>query len=143
NSAAGLMLIEDTWAIPLKEAILNAGAVARAGGLVAPELVESIEAEIAAEAAKQKENEYVKKTSRTPGSSENRRSRRYCLCSRPSCSYEIGTAATDGCPAECTDCRCAGSTSSATAASSATSIPAASLRTSTTGCCTSTFYWLE
>ncbi len=53
NSAAGLlMLIEDTWAIPLKEAILNAGAVARAGGLVAPELVESIEAEIAAEAAK-------------------------------------------------------------------------------------------
>ena len=51
NSAAGLMLIEDTWAIPLKEAILNAGAVARAGGLVAPELVQSIEAEIAAEAA--------------------------------------------------------------------------------------------
>jgi hypothetical protein len=52
NSAAGLMLIEDTWAIPLKEAILNAGAVARAGGLVAPEVVQSIEAEIAAEAAK-------------------------------------------------------------------------------------------
>jgi Family of unknown function (DUF6325) len=51
NSAAGLMLIEDTWAIPLKQAILNAGAVARAGGLVAPEVVQSIEAEIAAEAA--------------------------------------------------------------------------------------------
>ena len=29
NSAAGLLLIEDTWAIPLKEAIFNAGAVAR------------------------------------------------------------------------------------------------------------------
>jgi hypothetical protein len=51
NSAAGLLLIEDTWAIPLKEAILNAGAVARTGGLVAPEVVQSIEAEIAAEAA--------------------------------------------------------------------------------------------
>jgi hypothetical protein len=52
NSAAGLLLIEDTWAIPLKEAILNAGAVARTGGLVAPEVVQMIEAEIAAEAAK-------------------------------------------------------------------------------------------
>lgn len=51
NSAAGLLLIEDTWAIPLKAAILNAGAVARTGGLVAPEVVQSIEAEIAAEAA--------------------------------------------------------------------------------------------
>jgi uncharacterized membrane protein len=51
NSAAGLLLIEDTWAIPLKEAILNAGAVARTGGLVAPEVVQSIEAEIAAQAA--------------------------------------------------------------------------------------------
>jgi Family of unknown function (DUF6325) len=52
NSAAGLMLIEDTWAIPLKEAILNAGAVASTGGLVAREVVQSIEAEIEAEAAK-------------------------------------------------------------------------------------------
>ncbi len=51
NSAAGLLLIEDTWAIPLKEAILNAGAVARTGGLVAPEVVQAIEAEIEAEAA--------------------------------------------------------------------------------------------
>ena len=51
NSAAGLMLIEDTWAIPLKEAILNAGAVARTGGLVAPEVAQAIEAEIEAEAA--------------------------------------------------------------------------------------------
>jgi len=52
NSAAGLLLIEDTWAIPLKQAILNAGAVARTGGLVAPEVVQIIEAEIEAEAAK-------------------------------------------------------------------------------------------
>jgi Family of unknown function (DUF6325) len=51
NSAAGLLLIEDTWAIPLKEAIFNAGAVARDGGLVALEVVQSIEAEIEAEAA--------------------------------------------------------------------------------------------
>jgi hypothetical protein len=51
NSAAGLLLIEDTWAIPLKEAILSAGAVARAGGLVAPEVVRMIEAEIEVEAA--------------------------------------------------------------------------------------------
>ena len=51
NSAAGLMLIEDVWAIPLKQALLKAGAVARTGGLVAPEVVQSIEAEIEAEAA--------------------------------------------------------------------------------------------
>jgi hypothetical protein len=51
NSAAGLLLIEHYWAVPLKEAILNAGAVARAGGLVAPAVVEMIEAEIAAESA--------------------------------------------------------------------------------------------
>ena len=51
NSAAGLLLFEHTWAIPLKQTLLNAGAVARAGGLVAPEVVQSIEAEIAAEAA--------------------------------------------------------------------------------------------
>jgi hypothetical protein len=50
NSAAGLLLIEDTWAIPLKEALLSAGAVARTGGLVAPDVVAMIEAEIEAEA---------------------------------------------------------------------------------------------
>jgi hypothetical protein len=51
NSAAGLLLIEDTWAIPLKEAIIKAGAVARTGGLVAYEVQKAIEAEIEAEAA--------------------------------------------------------------------------------------------
>lgn len=51
NSAAGLLLIEDTWAIPLKEAILRAGAVARDGGLIAYEVQQAIEAEIEAEAA--------------------------------------------------------------------------------------------
>ncbi len=51
NSAAGLLLVEQTWAIPLKEAILYAGAVAFTGGLVAREVVQSIEAEIEAEAA--------------------------------------------------------------------------------------------
>jgi hypothetical protein len=57
NSAAGLLLIEDTWAIPLKEALLSAGAVARAGGLVAPEVVQMIEAEIEAEGAGKKQAE--------------------------------------------------------------------------------------
>jgi hypothetical protein len=57
NSAAGLLLIEDSWAIPLKEAILSAGAVARAGGLVAPEVVRMIEAEIEAEAGGKKQAE--------------------------------------------------------------------------------------
>lgn len=52
NSSAGLLLVEQTWAIPLKEAILNAGGVAVAGGLVAPAVVQMIEAEIAAQAAK-------------------------------------------------------------------------------------------
>jgi hypothetical protein len=51
NSAAGLLLIEDTWAIPLKEAILKAGAVARTGGLVAYEVQQAIEAEIEAQTA--------------------------------------------------------------------------------------------
>src|SRR5437764_6654382 len=55
NSAAGLLLIEDTWAIPLKQAILKAGAVARTGGLVAPEVVQAIEAEIEAEAAEKQQ----------------------------------------------------------------------------------------
>ena len=51
NSAAGLLLVEQTWAIPLKEAVLNAGAVASTGGLVASEVVQSIEAEIEAQTA--------------------------------------------------------------------------------------------
>ncbi|HEX6555469.1 MAG TPA: DUF6325 family protein [Ktedonobacteraceae bacterium] len=55
NSAAGLLLIEHSWAIPLKEAILNAGAVARAGGLLAPAVVQMIEAEIAAESTEKKQ----------------------------------------------------------------------------------------
>jgi len=61
NSAAGLLLIEDTWAIPLKKAILNAGAVGRVGGLVAPEVVQAIEAEIEAEAI-EKQQSSVKTT---------------------------------------------------------------------------------
>ena len=59
NSAAGLLLVEDTWAIPLKKAMLNAGAVARTGGMVAPEVVQAIEAEIEAEAV-QKQQAAVK-----------------------------------------------------------------------------------
>ena len=57
NSAAALLLIEDTWAIPLKEAIIRAGAVARTGGLVAYEVQKAIEAEIAAEAAEKNKSE--------------------------------------------------------------------------------------
>jgi len=56
NSAAALLLIEDTWAIPLKEAILRAGAVARTGGLVAYEVQKAIEAEIEAEAAEKRQS---------------------------------------------------------------------------------------
>jgi len=56
NSAAGLLLIEDTWAIPLKEAIFSAGAVARDGGLLPLEVVQSIEAEIEAEAAEKQQS---------------------------------------------------------------------------------------
>jgi len=55
NSAAGLLLVEDTWAIPGKKAMLNAGAVARTGGMVAPEVVQAIEAEIEAEAAEKQQ----------------------------------------------------------------------------------------
>ena len=57
NSAAALLLIEDTWAIPLKEAIIRAGAVARTGGLVAYEVQKAIEAEIAASAAEKNKSE--------------------------------------------------------------------------------------
>lgn len=47
NSSTGLLLFEHTWAIPLKKAILNAGGVAVAGGLVAPAVVQMLEAELA------------------------------------------------------------------------------------------------
>ena len=40
DSAAGLLLFEHTWAIGLKEAIKNAGAVAITGGFVSPEALD-------------------------------------------------------------------------------------------------------
>ncbi len=51
NSAAGLLLFEHTWAIGLKEAIKNAGAVAITGGFVSPDAIAELEEEL--EAAKQ------------------------------------------------------------------------------------------
>ncbi len=51
NSAAGMLLFEHTWAIGLKEAIKNAGGIAVAGGLVAPEVLQELEVEL--EAVKQ------------------------------------------------------------------------------------------
>ena len=51
NSAAGLLLFEHTWAIGLKEAIKHAGGVAVAGGLVDPDVLQALEADL--EAAKQ------------------------------------------------------------------------------------------
>jgi hypothetical protein len=51
NSAAGLLLFEHIWAIGLKEAIKHAGGVAVAGGLVAPDVLQALEADL--EAAKQ------------------------------------------------------------------------------------------
>jgi hypothetical protein len=51
NSAAGLLLFEHTWAIGLKEAIKNAGAVSITGGFVAPDVVAELEKDL--EAAKQ------------------------------------------------------------------------------------------
>ncbi len=51
NSAAGVLLFEHTWAIGLKEAIKNAGAIAATGGLVAPEVLQELEQEL--EATKQ------------------------------------------------------------------------------------------
>jgi len=51
NSAAGLLLFEHTWAIGLKEAIKNAGAVAITGGFVAPDVVAELEKDL--EVAKQ------------------------------------------------------------------------------------------
>jgi len=49
NSAAGLLLFEHTWAIGLKEAIKNAGAVAVTGGFVSPEALEELENDLEAE----------------------------------------------------------------------------------------------
>jgi len=51
KSAAGLLLFEHTWAIGLKEAIKNVGAVAVTGGFVSPDAVAEVEEEL--EAAKQ------------------------------------------------------------------------------------------
>ncbi len=48
NSSAAIALIEHTWAIGLKEAMRNAGGVPLAGGLVAPAVVQMLEAELAA-----------------------------------------------------------------------------------------------
>jgi len=47
NSSAGLLLFEHTWAVGLKEAIMNAGGIPLAGGLVAPVVVQLLEAELA------------------------------------------------------------------------------------------------
>jgi hypothetical protein len=62
NSAAALMLIEHTWAVHLKEAILNAGGMSLAGGLVAPEVTRALEAELeqAAERAARQGNAVAK-----------------------------------------------------------------------------------
>ncbi len=46
NSSAGLLLFEHTWAIGLREAIKNAGGVAVAGGLVAPDALKELEEEL-------------------------------------------------------------------------------------------------
>ena len=51
NSSAALLLFEHTWAIGLKEAIRNAGGVALAGGMVAPDMLQMLEEEL--KAAKQ------------------------------------------------------------------------------------------
>ena len=63
NDAAGLLLFEHTWAIGLKEAIKNAGGIAMAGGLVAPDVLQDLEEEL--EMAKQnagQEQQAVKAT---------------------------------------------------------------------------------
>jgi Family of unknown function (DUF6325) len=51
KSAAGLLLIEQTWAIGLRDAIKHAGGVRIAGGLVAPDVLQELEEEL--EMAKQ------------------------------------------------------------------------------------------
>ena len=57
DSAAGLLLFEHTWAIGLKEAIKNAGGVAIAGGLVAADVLQELEAELEQEKAQVKATE--------------------------------------------------------------------------------------
>lgn len=57
NSSAALLLIEQTWAIGLKEAIMNAGGIPLTGGLVAPAVVQMLEAELEEEAAKKNQAE--------------------------------------------------------------------------------------
>ena len=57
NSSAALLLIEQTWAVGLKKAIMDAGGIPLDGGLVAPAVVQMLEAELAAEAAKQNQAE--------------------------------------------------------------------------------------
>jgi hypothetical protein len=51
KSAAGLLLIEQTWAIGLRDAMKHAGGVRIAGGLVAPDVLQELEEEL--EMAKQ------------------------------------------------------------------------------------------
>ena len=53
NSSAGPLLFEHTWAVGLKEAIMNAGGIPLAGGLVAPVVVQMLEAELAEAAAQE------------------------------------------------------------------------------------------
>jgi len=53
NSSAGLLLFEHTWAVGLKQAIMNAGGIPLAGGLVAPAVVQMLEAELAEAAAQE------------------------------------------------------------------------------------------
>ena len=48
NCSAALLLFEHTWAIGLKEAIRNASGIPVAGGLVAPDVVQIMEEELAA-----------------------------------------------------------------------------------------------
>ncbi|KAF1078529.1 DUF1269 domain-containing protein [Methanogenium sp. MK-MG] len=57
NSAAGIMLFEHLWAIKLKEAFIDAGAIPIAQGIVTPESLMMVGAELAAavEAAKLEE----------------------------------------------------------------------------------------
>lgn len=52
NTSAALMLFEHTWAIHLKEAILNSGGAALAGGWINPAVVQTLETELAAEPAR-------------------------------------------------------------------------------------------
>jgi hypothetical protein len=59
NSAAGLLLFEHTWAIGLRDAVKNAGGVAIAGGLVAPDVLQALEEDLEAaqQSAEQKKAE--------------------------------------------------------------------------------------